>query len=452
MAARDPAFTRPLAERLCDISTPGIPTKRVRFARHELWRGIHATARSDTFGGVLLLLATLAALSLANSPASDWYESVRDFELGPDALHLQLSVGAWSADGLLAIFFFVVGLELKEEFVVGRLRDPRTAALPVAAAIGGVAVPAALYLLVNLGSGGDAVRGWAIPTATDIAFAVAVLAVVGRFLPPALRVFLLTLAIVDDLIAITIIATAYTDHIALHWLLLALVPLTAFGFAVQRGVRAWWVLVPLALLVWALVHASGVHATIAGVLLGFTVPVRATARARVKVGDAPDGTPTYDGLAAHFADRWSLVATLVAVPVFAFFAAGVPIGGLDGLRTALTDPIAIGIIAGLVLGKPIGILGATFLLSRHRSFRLDESLTWPDMAGMSFVAGIGFTVSLLVGELAFGQSSLADDHVKIGVLLGSLIAMLTGGTMLAARNRRARAAQRRRISEQLDRH
>ncbi|WP_314427278.1 Na+/H+ antiporter NhaA [uncultured Microbacterium sp.] len=418
-----------------------VSPSRFRLAPHELWRGIRSNARSDVLGGSLLLAATVAALILANTSAVGWYESVRDFTFGIPELHLDLSVGAWAADGLLAIFFFVVGLELKEEFVTGRLRDPRAAALPVAAAVGGVVVPALIFVLINLGSGADVLRGWAIPTATDIAFAVAVIAVVGRFLPPALRVFLLTLAIIDDLIAITIIATFYTDTISFPWLALALLPLAGFAFLVQRGVRAWWILLPLAVAVWVCIHAAGVHATVAGVLLGFVVPVVPTERARVRTGADADGEPVYDGMAPHFADRWGVVATLFAVPVFAFFAAGVTIGGIDGLASALTDPITIGIIVGLVVGKPIGILVTTFLLSRVRGLRLDESLRWPDLIGMSFLAGIGFTVSLLVGELAYGASSVADEHVKIGVLLGSLIAAIIGGGILAQRNAAVRRSQ-----------
>ncbi|GAA1234191.1 NhaA family Na+:H+ antiporter [Microbacterium phyllosphaerae] len=414
------------------------PTRpRLRLAPHELWRGIRSNARSDVLGGSLLLAATVAALILANTPAVSWYESVRDFIFGIPELHLELSVGAWAADGLLAIFFFVVGLELKEEFVTGRLRDPRQAALPIAAAVGGVIVPAVIFAVINMGDG-DALRGWAIPTATDIAFAVAVIAVVGKFLPPALRVFLLTLAIIDDLIAITIIATFYTDSISFPWLALALLPLAGFAFLVQKGVRAWWILLPLAVAVWVCIHAAGIHATVAGVLLGFVVPVVPTERARVPAGEDAEGQPLYDGLAPHFADRWGVVATLFAVPVFAFFAAGVTIGGLEGLGSALTDPIAIGIIVGLVAGKPIGILATTFVLSRVPALRLDETLRWPDLTGMAFVAGIGFTVSLLVGELAYGSSSVADEHVKIGVLLGSLIAAVIGGAMLARRSSRSR--------------
>lgn len=418
--------------------SPNSSPARFSLAPHALWQGIRSNARSDVLGGSLLLAATFAALILANSPAASWYESVRDFTFGFPELHLELSIGAWAADGLLAIFFFVVGLELKEEFVAGRLRDPRRAALPIAAAVGGVVVPALIFVLINAGSGADALRGWAIPTATDIAFAVAMIAVVGKFLPPALRVFLLTLAIIDDLIAITIIATFYTDSISFPWLILALLPLAGFAALVAKGVRAWWLLLPLAIAVWVCIHASGVHATVAGVLLGFVVPVTATERARVRTGSDDEGLPVYDGMAAHFADRWSVVATLFAVPVFAFFAAGVTVGGWDGIVSAFSDPITIGIVVGLVAGKPIGILVTTFLLSRFPALRLDETLRWPDLTGMAFLAGIGFTVSLLVGELAYGSSSVADEHVKIGVLVGSFVAAILGGVILARRNARGR--------------
>ncbi|HXH36145.1 MAG TPA: Na+/H+ antiporter NhaA [Plantibacter sp.] len=406
-------------------------------APHIIWRGIRQTLQRDTVGGALLLGATVLALVFANSPLSDFYSSVRDFTFGPEALHLNLSVGTWAADGLLAIFFFVVGLELKEEFVAGRLSNVRTAILPITAAVGGVALPAIIYTLVNLNAGADALQGWAIPAATDIAFAVAVIAVVGKNLPPALRTFLLTLAVVDDLLAITIIAVFYTDEIAFAPLLIALVPLALFAVAVQRGVRAWWILIPLGVTVWALVHASGIHATVAGVLLGFMVPVIETKRARVPAGVDAAGRQLYDGLAAHFADRWSVVSTAVVVPLFAFFAAGVAVGGLSGLAESLQDTIALGIIAGLVLGKAIGITVTTFLVTRIPGLRLDPSISWMDMIGMAFVAGIGFTVSLLVGELSFGVGSEADDHVKVGVLTGSLIAAIIGGTILSIRSRRA---------------
>ena len=409
-------------------------------APHSIWRGIHQTLRKDTVGGALLLAATVLALILANTGAAGFYNNLRDFTFGPEALHLNLSVGAWAADGLLAIFFFVVGLELKEEFVAGKLRNMRTAIVPIAAAAGGVAVPALIYVIVNLGSGSAALHGWAIPAATDIAFAVAVIAVVGRHLPPALRTFLLTLAVVDDLLAISIIAVFYTDDIDFLSLALAVIPLAAFAIAVQRGVRAWWILIPLGVATWALVHASGIHATVAGVLLGFMVPVIATTRARVKAGTDASGRQLYDGLAAHFADRWSVVSTAVAVPLFAFFSAGVTVGGIAGLTESLQDTIALGIIAGLVLGKAIGITATTFLVTRVPGLRIDPSIRWIDMIGMAFVAGIGFTVSLLVGELSFGVGSESDNHVKVGVLAGSLIAATIGGVILALRSRQYRRA------------
>src|SRR3954451_10917086 len=302
--------------------------------------------RKETVGGVLLLAGTVVALVWANSPWAESYVALRDTTVGPAALHLDLSLGTWAADGLLAVFFFVAGLELKREFVAGDLRDPRRAALPVAAAVGGMAVPAVVYVLVNLDGGG--LGGWAIPTATDIAFALAVLAVISTHLPSGLRTFLLTLAVVDDLLAITIIALFYTSALSLTPLLLALLPLAVFGFLVQRRVRSWWLLLPLALLTWALVHASGVHATVAGVLLAFTVPV-----VRSEAAGGPGAGP---GLAEHLEHRFRPISAGFAVPVFAFFSAGVTIGGLSGLTSALTDSVAVGIVIGLVAGKTIGIV------------------------------------------------------------------------------------------------
>lgn len=378
--------------------------------------------RAETTGGLLLIFGALVAVVAANTPAVHRYESLRDTRVGPHVLHLDLTLGSWAADGLLAIFFFVVGLELKREFVAGDLRDPRRAALPVAAAVGGMALPALIFTVINLGSDG-APKGWAIPTATDIAFAVAVLAVISTHLPSGLRTFLLTLAVVDDLMAITIIALFYTQSLHLGYLALALVPLAAFGALVQRRIRSPWLLVPLALVTWTLVHASGVHATVAGVLLGFTVPVRRR--------DGTDGT----GLAERFEHVVRPLSAGLAVPVFAFFAAGVPVGGWSGLTRALRDPVALGIVAGLVLGKSVGISGSTWLLARFTRAELDEDLSWIDVVGLAMLAGVGFTVSLLIGELAFGNGSARDDHVKVGVLVGSLLATILAAVILRARNR-----------------
>lgn len=383
--------------------------------------------RRETVGGALLLVATVLALVWANSPWSDAYTRLRDLTVGPAALHLDLTLGEWAGDGLLAIFFFVAGLELKREFMAGDLRDPRRAALPVTAAVGGMAVPALLFVLVNLGTGSGALRGWAIPTATDIAFALAVLAVVSTHLPSGLRTFLLTLAVVDDLLAIIIIAVFYTRDLHPLLLLLAVVPLGLFALLVQRRIRSWWLLLPLAAATWALVHASGVHATVAGVLLAFTVPV-----VRSQAAGGPDAGP---GLAEHFEHRVRPISAGFAVPVFAFFAAGVTVGGLRGFSTALGDPVALGIVVGLVAGKALGVFGATYLVARFTRASLDDELRWVDVFGLAVLAGIGFTVSLLIGDLAYGAGSERDDHVKVGVLTGSLLAALVAAVILRARNR-----------------
>ena len=378
--------------------------------------------RKETVGGALLLVAAAVALVWANSSWADAYESLRDTVVGPESLHLHLSLGTWAGDGLLAIFFFVAGLELKREFVAGDLRDPGRAAVPVAAALGGVLAPALVYALLNLGGSGD-LRGWAIPTATDIAFALAVLAIIGSHLPSALRTFLLTLAVVDDLLAITIIAVFYTKDLSAFPLLLALAPLALFTLAVQLRIRSWWLLLPLAAATWTLVHASGVHATVAGILLGFAVPV-----VRRSSGAGP-------GLAEHFEHRWRPLSASVAVPVFAFFAAGVTIGGSAGLADAVRDPVAVGVVAGLVLGKPFGVLAATWLVARFTRAGLDSDLSWWDVLGLAMLAGVGFTVSLLIGELAFGAGSERDEHVKLGVLAGSVLAAIFASVLLRARSK-----------------
>jgi NhaA family Na+:H+ antiporter len=391
---------------------------------------ITAVLRKETVGGTLLLVAAAVALVWANSPWSAGYETLRDTRVGPASLHLDLSLGTWAADGLLAVFFFVAGLELKREFVAGDLREPRRAALPIAAAVGGMAVPALLFVLLNLGSGDGALRGWAIPSATDIAFALAVLAVISTHLPTALRTFLLTLAVVDDLLAIAVIAIFYTAGLSAAPLLLALVPLTLFGLLVQRRVRSPWLLLPLGLATWLLVHESGVHATVAGVLLAFTVPV-----VRSEAAGGPDAGP---GLAEHFEHRIRPLSAGVAVPVFAFFSAGVTVGGLSGLGAALSDSVALGIAVGLILGKAVGITGATWLVARFTRAHLDEDLGWPDVVGLSLLGGVGFTVSLLITELAYGAGSERYDAAKVGILAGTLTAALLAAVVLRLRNRRYR--------------
>jgi NhaA family Na+:H+ antiporter len=409
-------------------------TPRPRLFARSTWaetQRVTAALRTETVGGALLLVAALAALVWINSPWHTAYTDLRDLTIGPSALHLDLTLGQWASDGLLAIFFFVAGLELKREFIVGELRSPAKAALPVAAALCGVAVPAALYAatVVFLGGDSEAMRGWAIPTATDIAFALAVLAVIGTHLPSALRSFLLTLAVVDDLVAITIIAIFYTSDLDLRALGLALIPLAAFAWLAQRRVARWWLLVPLAVVTWVLVHESGIHATVAGVLLGLSVPVKPRE-------SVPERLSTLDAdtdVAHRFEHRLRPLSAGVAVPVFAFFAAGVRVVG-GGFGETLADEAAIAIVMGLVLGKLLGVLGGTYLVARFTRAELDDDLSWWDVLGISLLAGIGFTVSLLVGELAFGAGSERDDHVKLAVLVGSLLAAALAAIVLRARN------------------
>ncbi|WP_127509096.1 Na+/H+ antiporter NhaA [Actinoplanes solisilvae] len=398
---------------------------RHRLFRLSSWREAKFLAealRMETVGGALLLLGAILALVWANTPWNDTYDQLRRFVPWPDSkdLHLDLDLAHWAGDGLLAIFFFVVGLELKREFVAGELRNPRQAALPIVAAIGGMAVPALIFVLFNLGDSA-ALQGWAAPTATDIAFALAVLAVIGSHLPLGLRAFLLTLAVVDDLFAITIIAIFYTDDFNLLLLLGSLLPITAFALLVQRGKTWWWALVPLAVTAWTLMHASGVHATIAGVLLGFTVPVLPRKGAE-------------HGMAEKFEHLWRPISAGIAVPVFAFFAAGVSLRGTD-LGVIATDPIVLGIVAGLVLGKVIGILGSSYLMARFTRAELDDELTWTDLLGVSLLAGIGFTVSLLIGELAYGTGTERDSAAKVAVVAGSVIAAALAAAVLSRRNK-----------------
>lgn len=396
--------------------------------------------RKETVGGILLVALAAVALVWANSPWSDSYFALRDFEVGYEPWHLRLSLGAWAADGLLAIFFFLVGLELKREFVAGDLRRFSTAVIPIVAAVGGVAVPAVIYLAITAGSA-EAARGWAIPTATDIAFAVAVLALIGSHLPSALRIFLLTLAVVDDLIAIGIIAIFYTESIEIVPLIIAVIVIAIYGLIAQRfreflGLRptaAWVILLPIGGIAWAFLHASGIHATIAGVLLGFTIPVL-----HKKADRGPDAGP---GLAEEFEHRFRPLSAGFAVPVFAFFSAGVAVGGAEGFTSAFADPIVLGIVLALVIGKPIGITLATWIITRIRRIDLDPSLRWIDLIGVGLLAGIGFTVSLLVAELSFAAGSPAHDHAKVAILSASVVAAVIAAILLGTRNRRYRSAE-----------
>ena len=386
----------------------------------------------ETTGGALLIGAAFLALLWANSPWRDAYQAlsgtvVGPATIGPVPVHLDLSLSTWAADGLLAIFFFVVGMELKHEFVAGSLRNPKEAGVPMIAAVGGMAVPALVYVGTLLALGDpSALHGWAIPSATDIAFAVGVLAIFGRGLPTAIRTFLLTLAVVDDLLAIIIIAIFYTSEI--HWLPLigTLACVGLFLWHVRSRKPRWFVLLPLAAVAWTLMHATGVHATIAGVLLGFSVPALAMH------GEPRSRTTRYE-------HRVKPLSSGFALPVFAFFAAGVSLLDGDGPGAVVGQPVVAAIAAGLILGKLVGVLGATALITRITPLRLPDGIGVRDLLPVGFLAGIGFTVSLLISELSFGDSEHTDG-AKIAILGASVLAAILGAVSLRWDARRARSA------------
>jgi Na+:H+ antiporter, NhaA family len=375
-------------------------------------RFLHTLLRRETLGGVLALAAALVAVVWANSRWRDSYVELQHLLLGP------LDVEHWAADGALALFFFVVGLELKRELVVGSLRRPADAAVPVVAAICGVATPALVYLAVNLLHSNGQPQGWAIPAATDIAFALAVLAVVGSSLPTSLRAFLLTLAVVDDLVVIVIIAVFFTED--LHYAALGVAGLCFAAWAVAQRLRLSTpvIYVPLAVAAWWFTHESGIHATIAGVVLGLLT------RVRTDPGEAMSP-------AEHLEHALEPISSTVAVPFFALMAAGVEIGGGGQL---VKDPVIIGVALGLLVGKPLGVFGSSYLVTRFTHAELSEDLTWRDIGGVGVLAGIGFTVSLLVSDLSFDDEAQVVA-AKTAVLLASALAATIGGILLHHRDR-----------------
>ncbi len=377
--------------------------------------------QDETVGGALLILAASIALIWANSAAGDVYFDIANFTVGPSALHLDLSLSTWAADGLLAIFFFVAGLELKHELVKGSLSKVSQAAVPVAAALGGMIVPAGIYAAVNLTSSQGEPAGWGIPMATDIAFALAVLAVAGRRLPVALRAFLLTLAVVDDLGAILVIAVFYSDKFEVLPFLGSLLCLFAYWLAQRARITSALLYVPLALLTWVLMHESGVHATVAGVALALLT--------RIKEDPGEAEAP-----AERLQHRIHPLSAGFCVPVFAFFAAGVDLRG-QSIVEAFDNPVAIGVILGLVVGKPIGVLIGAGVTARFTRASLAKGLSWLDVVAIGLLAGIGFTVSLLIAELAFEYGSPQSSSAKVAILGASLIAALLAIVALRIRAR-----------------
>jgi NhaA family Na+:H+ antiporter len=378
--------------------------------------------RRETVGGVLMLVAAVAALVWANlSPGS--YTAVRHTTIGP------LDLEHWGADGLLTIFFFTAGLELKRELTVGSLASPAKALVPVVAAVCGMAAPALIYLGVNLLAADGHPRGWAIPMATDIAFALAILAVVAPGLPTSLRAFLLTLAIVDDLGAILVIALVFTDSVALGWLAAAAACAGVWWWLQRRGVRGWYLYLPLAVLCWWCTHESGVHATIAGVAVGLlsrSTPIR----------PGPDDTARAGSPVDRWEHLWRPVSAGVAVPVFALLAAGVAVSP-SRLGALFTSPVGLGVVLGLVLGKTVGVFGGAYLTARWTRAELAPELRWSEVFSVSVLAGVGFTVALLIADLAFPGQVERQDEGKAAVLVASVLA-----AALAAVSLRRRTASR----------
>ncbi|NLU83366.1 Na+/H+ antiporter NhaA [Rhodococcus sp. HNM0569] len=382
--------------------------------------------RTETVGGALLLVAAVVAVVWANSPIADWYTTLRDTHLGPEALHLDLTIGTWAQDGLLAVFFFIAGLELKSELVVGELADRKRAALPVLAALGGVVVPAIIAFSIGHGQPGMD-QGWAIPVATDIAFALGVFALAGSRVPPAARVFLLSLAVVDDLLAIAIIAVVFTASVALMWLLAAVALLVVYALAQRRRITTPWLYVPVALATWYCIHEAGIHATIAGVALGLLT--------RVRRDRGEEAAPAH-----RLVHRIQPFSAGLCVPLFALFASGVALSG-DVVGSLFTSPVSLAVILGLLVGKPVGIFGVTVLATKLGIATMPRGVGYRDMFAVSVLCAIGFTVSLLVTELALTGYGDEAELAKAAVLMTSLAASLIGSALLLRRGRVTQARE-----------
>jgi len=408
---------------------------------------------SEVSGSIVLLVCTIVALAWANSPWADHY-----FELAHTYIGIswgeetfKLSLQHWVNDGLMVIFFFVVGLEIKREVVIGRLSTWDQAILPVTAAIGGMVVPAALYSLLNIG--GEGAAGWGIPMATDIAFALGILALFGRRVPIGLKVFLMAAAIADDMGAVLVIAAFYTEKIFFTPLGVAAVLLFLIFVLNRAGVRRPGAYIGLIIGVWLAVFASGIHATVAGVVVAMLIPVRARIRperffdvARTRLDELEKAELTQDSMVG---DKRQLAAladvnrasgdmlpvglrlekylhptqAFLILPLFALFNAGVAIDGR--ILETIRNPISIGVILGLVVGKPLGITLFSWLVTRTGKARLPEGVTWPQLLAVSAVAGVGFTMSLFVSELAFSDHQLVSE-AKVGILVASLLAGVCG--------------------------
>jgi NhaA family Na+:H+ antiporter len=423
-----------------------------RFLPRTVLRPLQDFLSTSTASAFLLLVAAVVALVWANSPFGDAYDTLWHTEIvvGVGSWSIDLDLQHWVNDGLMALFFLVVGLEIKREVLQGELREPRAAALPAIAAIGGMVVPALLYVALN--AGGDGAHGWGIPMATDIAFALGVLTLAAKHAPASIKPFVLTLAIVDDIGAILVIALFYSGGVALSPLLVAAVVIAAIVVLQRIGVRANTVYVALGIALWIATYEAGIHPTIAGVVMGLLTPLypyqppAAVSREAIRTADETDDDPEEPDAGAHL---WLRLATLskeavsplvrvehallpwtsfVIVPIFALANAGVDLSG-SSLGEALTSRITLGVILGLVVGKTIGIWTASAIAVRTGLARLPSGVDLRHVLGAGAVAGIGFTVALFITELAF-EDALLRDEAKVGILVASVAAGLLGWVLL----------------------
>lgn len=373
---------------------------------------VRALFVKDSAAGVLLIVVAIAAMALANSPLGHAYHDLFHGKLAWTPIAKLSNLHYWINDGLMAIFFFVVGLEVKREMIEGQLATAAQRRLPLLAAAAGMAMPAAIYLAV-IGGDADLQRGWAIPAATDIAFAMGVVGLLGRRVPPTLRLFLLTVAIVDDIGAVLVIAVFYTAGIDLAWLIGGLIVVALMIGLNRARVNTIWPFAALAVVLWFCVLHSGVHATIAGVVAALTVPMRGR------------NDETLLERTEHSLAPWN---AYLVVPLFGFANAGVDLSGI-GLA-GLLAPLPLAIAAGLVIGKQLGIFGAIVVADRLGFARRPAGASWPAIWGVTILCGIGFTMSLFIGELAFPGSPMLIDEAKIGTLLGSLVSAVLGFSVL----------------------
>lgn len=447
---------QPTGDRVHDTWINSDRTVPVRFVRPLL-----QFTRTAAAGGIVLLVATIVALAWANGPFGDSYQAFwnTQFNIDLGSFHIDETIKELINDGLMAIFFFVVGLEIKRELVVGDLADRRQATLPAIAALGGMVVPALIFVSFVVGEGGEASRGWGVPMATDIAFTLGVVSLLGTRVSVQAKLFLLALAIADDIGAIVVIAVFYTTGLSLGWLALAFTGLAAIWVAQRVGIRALPIYLTLAILTWFFTLESGVHATLAGVAVAFLTPIRAwysdtEYHRRTKWivdqyeldSQAPRPHERVDFNALQLAkvahesvsplDRaeqaftpWS---SFVILPLFALANAGVRFVGVD-IGEAVTSPVALGVAVGLIVGKSVGITAATYIGVRTGLSSLPAGTTWTHIVGLAALAGIGFTVSLFITELAFTDEGLLSAS-KLGIFIGSIVAGTIGYLVL----RRAR--------------